>query len=285
MKRRLPIARTLLALVAVTVSLTLGVGTTAHAASLSQAKTILTKTNYVALGDSFATGTGLGSYGSSGTCYRSSYAYPVVASTSSGSADVTFLACNAATTASIAGQLAQFSGDASKVLYVSLTVGGNDAGFTDALTRCLKLDDCSTDAAFTGAVAAKTDGVTAKIAANVAAIRATFPNAKIIVTGYPKLFQQPSSKSLCSVGSLLTLRKSEANYLDNAAVSLNSAIKAGLSGATYADVVTPFTGHGLCQGSASWVNSLNVLNTLGAFHPNKSGQSSGYATAVAAKVG
>jgi lysophospholipase L1-like esterase len=268
-----------------TAALLLSAGTAANAASPSQAKAILTQTNYVALGDSFATGSGLGTYGSSGTCYRSQYSYPVVAS--GGTAEVTFLACNGATTASISGQLAKFSGKTADVAYVTLTIGGNDAGFVDALTRCLKLDDCTKDAAFTGSVATKTAAVKASIAANLAAIQAKFGSAKVIVTGYPKLFQVPSTKSLCSVGSLMSVTKAEANYLDGAAVSLNASIKAGLpAGVAYADVATPFTGHGLCQGSsASWINSLNILNTLGAFHPNKTGQASGYATAVAAQVG
>lgn len=272
-------------------ALLLGGAASAQAATIGQTTGQLTTTNYVALGDSFATGTGLGSYGTSGSCYRSLYGHPAVLSTTSGttSIDATFLACNGAKTTDITGQLGEYRGVATNVTTVTLTIGGNDAGFVPALQTCLGSGDCSQDATFTAGIASRTAAVTGAVAGNVAVIRQEFPNARIRVSGYPKLFQTPSTKTSCSVGSLMSLRKTEADYLDNAAVALNAAIKAGLPASdpdvTYVDVATPFTGHGLCLGSTrSWINSLNLFNTLGAFHPNRSGQNLGYATAIAATL-
>ena len=257
--------------------------TPAHALTVTDAKTALTTTNYVALGDSFAAGTGDGTYGTSGSCYRSLYAYPVVDSTASGTSkiDATFVACSGATTGGIGSQLT--AAGAVNAAYVTLTVGGNDAGFADAMKTCLGSGDCTTNATFTQSVAAKTAAVTDKIAANITAIRARYSGAQIVVTGYPKLFQIASGKSSCAVGSLMTMTKNETNFLDQAAVNLNEAIKAGLptddSKVAFVDPVGTFGAHGLCT-SSSWINSVNVFNLTGAFHPNKTGQNA-YATLVA----
>ena len=267
--------------------------TPAHALTVTDAKTALTTTNYVALGDSFAAGTGDGTYGTSGSCYRSLYAYPVVDSTASGTSkiDATFVACSGATTGGIPGQLtaAGMTVKAEDVKYVSLTIGGNDAGFADAMKTCLGSGDCTTNATFTQSVAAKTSAVTDMIAANMTAIRANYSGAQIVVTGYPKLFQIASGKSSCAVGSLMTMTSAETTFLDQAAVALNAKISKGVAeaGAKFVDPNTgpnTFIGHGLCLGSTkSWINSLNLFNRTGAFHPNKTGQAN-YAATVAAGI-
>lgn len=263
--------------------------TPAHALTVTDAKTALTTTNYVALGDSFAAGTGDGTYGTSGSCYRSLYAYPVVDSTASGTSkiDATFVACSGATTGGIPGQLtaAGMTVKAEDVKYVSLTIGGNDVGFADAMTTCLT-SNCATDA-FKAKV---NDAIaTFDIAPTVANVTSTFKNAQVVVTGYPKLFQIASGKSSCAVGSLMTMTSAETTFLDQAAVALNAKISEGVAkaGAKFVDPNTgpnTFIGHGLCLGSTkSWINSLNLFNRTGAFHPNKTGQAN-YAATVAAGI-
>ena len=268
---------------ATTLSLAVFGSTPAHALSVADAKTALTKANYVALGDSFAAGTGDGSYGTSSTCYRSLYAYPVLDSTASGTSkiDATFVACSGATTLAILGQLTSAGSVTAK--YVTLTVGGNDAGFADAMKTCLGSGDCSINTTFTQGVTTKTREVTAKITATIAAIRAKYSTAQIVVTGYPKLFQLPETKSSCSVGTFMTMTKNETAFLDQAATNLNTAIQAGLpSDVAWVDPVATFTGHGVCT-SSSWINAVSLFNTTGAFHPNKTGQGA-YAELVAAAM-
>lgn len=288
--------------IAATASMVIFGSTNAHAATIDGTVGGLNKANYVALGDSFATGSGLGSYLDT-TCYQSKYGYPVVLSTSSTSTtrDVTSYVCNGATSAgtattnSVAKQLAKFTGTtaaAAGVTLVTLTVGGNDLGFVSAMTKCVTGSiDCDKDPNVTGPIASGLSNLPGTIAANVTAIRGTFKNARIQVTGYPQLFQNPTSAQ-CKVGTVLGIlplymKASETAYLDTETGLLNAAINQGVtqSGDTnvgFVDVVPTFGAHGLCLGSTkSWIQSYSSSNTVGAFHPNQNGQKLGYATRIA----
>src|SRR5271166_3340131 len=95
-----------------------------------------TAVRYVALGDSYSAGVGAGSYiGSSGSCDRSTKAYPQLWAGAHAPASYAFIACSGATTASvISGQLSALS---SATTLVSITVGGNDVGFPSVMETCL----------------------------------------------------------------------------------------------------------------------------------------------------
>ena len=81
---------------------------------------------YVALGDSYSSGTGTRSYLSDGTsCQRSVYAYPSLIASSRGYA-LNFRACSGATVADVTNL--QLSALGASTAYVSVTVGGDDAG-------------------------------------------------------------------------------------------------------------------------------------------------------------
>src|SRR6478609_5470764 len=132
MKQKLSLSAVLTALVALgLVSL---VQAPAHAAAPS----------YVALGDSYASGTGTRSYISDGTsCQRSTSAYPKLIAAARGYT-LTFKACSGATTVSVTNT--QLSALTSGTSYVSISVGGNDAGFTGVLTECAQpgwLSNCN----------------------------------------------------------------------------------------------------------------------------------------------
>src|ERR1700761_7052148 len=105
----------------------IGPGMPAHASPAVQA------VNYVALGDSYSSGVGAGS--TSGSCGQSPNAYPALWAAASPAASFTSAACSGATTADvISGQLSSLS--ASTTL-VSITIGGNDAGFSSVLETCV----------------------------------------------------------------------------------------------------------------------------------------------------
>ena len=53
---------------------------------------------YVALGDSYSSGTGAGSYGSSGSCKRSANSYPQLWANANGPSSFAFVACSGAVT-------------------------------------------------------------------------------------------------------------------------------------------------------------------------------------------
>ena len=96
-----------------------------------------------------------------------------------------------------------------------------------------------------------TDGVVAqRITSTVAAIRAkAAPGAKIIVTGYPLLFNLPNAKYSTWAGRV-----------NGDTVALNDAIQAAAvaSGAVFVDVETAFAGHGIGS-SSPWINDFNRL--------------------------
>ncbi len=90
--------------------------------------------SYVALGDSYSSGTGTRSYLSDGTtCQRSTYAYPSLIAAARGYA-LNFRACSGAKIPDVtASQLGALS---ATTAYASISVGGNDAGFAAVLTEC-----------------------------------------------------------------------------------------------------------------------------------------------------
>jgi hypothetical protein len=48
---------------------------------------------------------------------------------------------------------------------------------------------------------------------------------------------------------------------------------------TYQSALGKFTGHAVCSSSA-WLNGLNIFNTVESYHPNRNGNSLGYAPLV-----
>src|SRR5690349_7711081 len=95
---------------------------------------------YVALGDSYSSGVGAGSYiSSSGSCDRSTKAYPYLWNAAHSPSSFAFNACSGATTDDVmAGQLGSLN---SATSLVSITIGGNDAGFSDVMTTCVIQSD------------------------------------------------------------------------------------------------------------------------------------------------
>src|SRR3990170_2158558 len=99
---------------------------------------------YVALGDSYSSGTGTRTYISDGTsCQRSARAYPPLIAASK-FLTLNFRACSGARVADVAST--QLSALGTGTNYVTVSVGGNDAGFAAVLTECAKpawMSDCN----------------------------------------------------------------------------------------------------------------------------------------------
>jgi len=90
--------------------------------------------SYVALGDSYASGVGTATYyAESGSCRRGPAAYPVLVAARLG-ASLSFAACSGAKTGDVLEDQIDAIGPATT--YVTVTVGGNDAGFGRVLARC-----------------------------------------------------------------------------------------------------------------------------------------------------
>ena len=142
---------------------------------------------YVAVGDSYASGLGTRAYyPDSGACKRSPHAYAVDHAARLG-VELSFQACAGAAVSDVrSGQLGTL--DAGTGL-VSVQVGGNDAGFPSVLTECAKpvwAQDCAGAVEHARAtVNGELPGRLARLYADIA-LRA--PSAVVLVAGYPRQF-------------------------------------------------------------------------------------------------
>jgi lysophospholipase L1-like esterase len=250
-------------------SLLLGAVLALTGAGQAQATDTAQALDYVALGDSYSSGVGAGSYDSaSGSCKRSSRAFPKLWAAAHSPSSFAFTACSGAHTGDVtAGQLGPLS---SATDLVSLTVGGNDAGFADVMTTCVLQSESSCLARIATARAYVDSTLPGNLDQVYSAIRAKAPAAQVVVLGYPRFYKLGGS---CVAG----LSEKERSAINGAADYLNAAIakRAADHGYDFADVVPAFTGHEICSGSA-WLHSLNWLNIPESYHPTASGQSGGY---------
>src|SRR3954449_10471124 len=90
--------------------------------------------NYVALGDSYSSGTGTRDYSLNSTCQRGPYAYPALIKADRPNTNLNFVACSGAKTADVMNN--QISAVTSTTNIVTITIGGNDAGFSSVITKC-----------------------------------------------------------------------------------------------------------------------------------------------------
>src|SRR5918996_1581024 len=121
-------------------SLLLAVGAAFTGAATAQAADTAATGGYVALGDSYSSGLGAGSYlSASGDCKRSTKAYPYLWAAAHSPSSFDFTACSGARTGDVlANQLTPLS---AATALVSISVGGNDAGFADVMTTCVLQSD------------------------------------------------------------------------------------------------------------------------------------------------
>ncbi|OQD54414.1 lipase [Streptomyces phaeoluteigriseus] len=223
---------------------------------------------YVALGDSYSSGVGAGGYiSSSGDCKRSTKAFPYLWNAAHTPTSFSFAACSGARTGDVlAGQLAPLN---SSTGLVSITVGGNDAGFADVMTTCVTGSDSTCVSRINTARAYVDSTLPGKLDSVYSAIRSKAPTAHVVVIGYPRFYK---------VGTTcLGLSETKRIAINNASDHLNTALakRAAAHGFAFGDVRTTFTGHEICSGS-SWLHSVNWLNIGESYHPTAAGQSGGY---------
>ncbi|MFF0110388.1 SGNH/GDSL hydrolase family protein [Streptomyces hirsutus] len=223
---------------------------------------------YVALGDSYSSGVGAGSYTSdSGDCKRSTKAYPSLWAAANAPSSFTFVACSGATTTSVSsGQLGAL---ASSATLVSVTAGGNDVGFADVMQTCVLQSQANCVSRVNTAVSQMQSSLPGKLDSLYGNIRARAPQARVVVLGYPRFYRISGS---CIAG----LTETERSAINNASDVLNGVMakQAANAGFTFSNVVDEFTGHELCSGDA-WLHSVSVP-IINSYHPKAVGQSGGY---------
>jgi lysophospholipase L1-like esterase len=227
-------------------------------------------TSYVALGDSYSSGTGTRTYLSDGTsCQRSVYAYPSLDAAAL-ALSLTFRACSGATVADVTNT--QLSALTSTTAYVTISVGGNDAGFASVLTTCAQpswLSNCY--GAIDKANSVINTTLPGRLTTLYSAIRAKAPSARVIVVGYPRIFNGED----CNL--LTWFSPTEEARLNATADLLNSRTQtaAAAAGFQFANPTSRFVGHAVCD-DVEWLNGLS--NPVGeSYHPNKAGHRDGYA--------
>ncbi len=226
--------------------------------------------NYVALGDSYSSGVGAGSYSSSsGSCDRSANAYSALWDAANQPASYISVACSGATTSTVISS--QLSALSSATTLVSITIGGNDVGFSSVMETCVLLPTSSCVQAVATAEGEISSQLPGELNGVLADIKADAPDARVVVLDYPELYDL--SKSPGCIG----LSTTDRTDLDQAADQLDGQIQAaaGRYGDVFADVRSAFAGHEICD-SSSWLHSVNILDISESYHPTAAGQSGGY---------
>ncbi len=205
--------------------------------------------NYVALGDSYSSGT-------SGPepCLRSPDSYPEDYAHNYG-ASVIFVACSGATSQEI--EKHQLSALSRHTRIVSLTAGGDDANLLGIVINCVlkgwepgkcrKALDASLHSSKTSLAQ-----VQRNLVGLYRQIHKKTRQARVFALGYPSPVPQHVPRScvaplrIWEVGGLLGLRQEDAGLFWTVLQALNKAIKAAAdhTGVKY---VKPFTGHDICS--------------------------------------
>lgn len=259
---------------------TAAVGAALGAGALAVASAIPAQaagSSYVALGDSYSSGVGTRTYLNDGSqCLRSVYAYPSLIASARGYA-LNLRACSGATVADVtASQLSALTADTA---YVTLSVGGNDAGFASVLTTCAQpswMSDCM------GAINRAQGYINATLPGSLntlyAGIRARAPQAKVTIVGYPRIFNGVDCDWFTWFSGTEMARLNQTADLLNGKL----AALAGANGFAFANPTGTFTGHAVCD-SGAYLNGLS-MPIVESYHPNAAGHASGYTPVVSSYV-
>jgi lysophospholipase L1-like esterase len=229
---------------------------------LAPAATANALPQYVALGDSYSSGVGTRTFNEE-TCFRSPKAYgPLIAAARGYS--LSFQACSGATTSEVnSKQLGTLS---KSTALVTITIGGNDAGFSEVLISCAAYYfTCQ------GSIEAADHFIEHELPGRLDTtyndIRAKATTAHVVVLGYPHLFT--SEGKTCNFNVLTSEHEKELNHTADLLVGVVKA-RAAAHKFTFVDPRNAFLPHEVCS-SSEWLNGQsNPLRE--SYHPNVSGQ-------------
>ncbi len=226
---------------------------------------------YDALGDSYASGFGVPPYG---PCGQSQAAYAIQLNGREKIRLDDFVACAGATTLTVVsgGQLNALDDNTN---LVTISAGGNDIHWGDAVAACLGGTDAQCAGAIAGSEALVTGTLPGRLDALYSQIRADAPDAHVLVIGYPRLFSPQH-------GAFLGASVAEQQAMNDGADLLNAVIAqaAAKQGFQFVDVTKRFFNHGVNAPDA-WING--PFDPAGPLHPNAQGYQA-YTAAVTAAV-
>lgn len=226
-------------------------------------------TRYVALGDSFAAGVGAGARAN--PCHQSDLGYPPLVATAL-AADLVYASCNNARISHVLH--AQIGALTPTTTHVSVTVGGNDVSFAWLLTLgAMPGWMADGEAAIEAALVDLHGQLPLRLDALCAEIRHRAPEAHVVLTDYPRLFNGVD----CHVLTFFT--QAEMARFNEAADEISGVLAAAAQrhGFTFASVLDEFAGHAGCS-AEPWIRGLG-LPVTDSFHPNTAGHAA-YARVV-----
>ncbi|WP_261567403.1 SGNH/GDSL hydrolase family protein [Frankia gtarii] len=260
-------------------AVTVSSGWNASAAAVPRQRTL------AALGDSYSSGEGSPPFDVlTPRCRRSNQAWPRRLAAMEPSTTVAlFAACSGATTDALnesfkgeTPQLTQLRQLRTAPDIVTITIGGNDVGFSNVILSCFawKCFWDGKDKRERDLIAKKLPDV---LSANYAAVKAAAPNSRIVVVGYPDIFPSSQRKNTCK-----WLSNTERRQLTSLNSQLNQVIRraAGDANVEYVATDRALRGHEICT-KDSWVAPIGLFppaRDLSA-HPTARGQQA-IATAV-----
>jgi len=277
---------------AMTLAVFTAVGPSVYSAPLAPS---LPAGNYVALGDSYASGVGAPPY-AKGTdvqvengnkCKRATAAYAHQVADRTGKA-LDFGACSGARTPDFYqprtswNEPAQLDRLNATTGLVTFSIGGNDAGFSTIFSKCVTaapFSNCSSDKEVSGQVDGAIDALAGKTTRAgitsydtlMADITARAPGATVVAVGYPRMFTPRGTGQIFPVpGRCEGVTKVDQRWINAKTNEINAAARAAAQrhGHRFTDPSATFAGHELCGQQSSWFDGL--IND-GRFHPNTNG--------------
>lgn len=251
--------------------------------------------NYVSLGDSYTAGPLIPNPLLPLGCLKSSNNYSHLAAPSIG-LTLKDPSCSGATTVHMTQPQnvdpdgpnpPQFDSLSAATTVVSITIGGNDIGFSGIVESCITYNPfsspCKNKYASGGKdqISEKITATAPKIAAVLQGIKAKAPSSKTYVLNYPAIF--PETGSGC--WPQMPISFSDAPYLRAKQKELNAMIatQAAANGATLVNWYSASIGHDACKGSSTrWVEPLVPGELAAPIHPNKAGMQGASNVLVAA---
>ena len=220
---------------------------------------------YAALGDSYSSGVGTADYSWSGDCKRGPRAYPALVARKEG-LGFRFRACSGAETADVEPVPA--------TRLVTITIGGNDAGFSSVIRACAPPWPWSCSDEIAEARRFIRRRLPARLDRLFRAIRRAARRALVLIVGYPRIFAE---REECDAARIDVDEQRAMNGVADLLARVTRERALRRERFDYVDVRRAFDEHQVCD-PHPWINGLEW--PVGeSYHPNRAGHRA-YARAI-----
>jgi lysophospholipase L1-like esterase len=238
-----------------------------------------TKPKYVALGDSYSSGTGTGTNyepKNLGECRRTVNSYPYLLHNAHPDWGFVNMTCHGAKTEDLL--LSQIPSLTEDTTWVTYTVGGNDAGFREVIEECYPPETTNCLKRIDIAQTFITDNLPALLEKVNNKIKLESPYAKVLVLDYPRVFNNEDCNIVTFFDEVELTRLNKTSEMLKEV--LNAATTKAGANFTFLDVMPSFNGHAVCDPpgtgeGAEWINGAS-LPTPESYHPKIEGHANAY---------